>query len=178
MEILAWIGIILFGLALIIVMIGFIMPREARMKREIIIKADKKTVFDYANSLKKFVDHWSPWTDKDPEMETTYEGPAEGVGAIYNWKGHPKKVGYGTMKIIAVEEPEKVVSFLSFGGRGDAEVSVIIEDLSADEVKVTWAFSADNGYNPLSRIFGGMMDKFLGPDFEKGLQRLKDVCEK
>lgn len=177
MQFLAWIGIVLFGLALIVVIIGLLMPRKAYMKREVIIKSDKQRVFRYANSLKLFVENWSPWTDKDPEMETVFEGPEEGVGAVYNWKGDPKKVGYGTMKIVASEEPNKVVSFLSFGGRGDADVSLIIDELSPDELKVTWDFSADNGYNPIGRIFGSMMDKFLGPDFEEGLRKLKEVCE-
>lgn len=177
MQVLAWIGIVLFGLALIVVIIGLMMPRKASVKREVVIKSDKETVFSYANSLKKFVESWSPWTEKDPDMETVFEGPDEGVGAVYNWKGDPKKVGYGTMKIISSEEPNKVVSFLSFGGRGDAEVSLIIEEKSANEVKVTWDFSADNGYNPIGRIFGSMMDKFLGPDFEYGLKKLKQVCE-
>lgn len=177
MEILAWIGIVLFGLALIVVVIGLMMPRIATVKREITMGADKDKVFDYANSLRKFVENWSPWTDKDPEMETSYEGPEEGVGAIYNWKGHPKKVGYGTMKIIASDSPNKVVSFLSFGGRGDAEVSLIIDDFKSGEVRVRWEFEADNGNNPIGRIFGRMMDKFLGPDFELGLEKLKKVCE-
>jgi hypothetical protein len=178
MVTLAWIGIGLLGLAFIVLIIGFLMPRKAYMKREIQINTDKQTVFGYANNLKKFVEHWSPWTEKDPDMETTYEGAEEGVGAVYSWKGDPKKVGYGTMKIIASEEPNKVVNFLSFGGRGDAEVSVIIEEGSGNGVKVTWEYSADNGYNPIGRIFGSMMDKFLGPDFEQGLKNLKEVCEK
>ncbi len=178
MEILAWIGIVLFGIALIVVIIGFLKPRKAFMKREILIKSDKETVFEYANNLQKFVENWSPWTEKDPDMETTYEGPAEGVGSTYKWKGHPKKVGYGTMRIIASDRPNKVTSFLSFGGRGDAEVSVTIEEASADGLKVTWDFEADNGNNPVARIFGSMMDKFLGPDFETGLNKLKTACEK
>lgn len=176
MVILAWIGIVLLSLAFIVSVIGLLMPRKAYMKREIEIAADKQVVFEYANSLKKFVEHWSPWTEKDPNMETTYDGPEEGVGAIYSWKGDPKKVGYGTMKITGSEEPNRVTSFLSFGGRGDADVSVIIEGQNK-KLMVTWEYSADNGFNPIARIFGSMMDKFLGPDFEQGLKNLKQVCE-
>jgi hypothetical protein len=42
---------------------------------------------------------------------------------------------------------------------------------------VTWDFESDNGLNPMSRIFGKMMDKFLGPDYQNGLNKLKTVCE-
>lgn len=178
MIVLAWIGISLFGLALIFVIIGFTKPRMAYMKREILISSDKQTVFSYANDLKKFVEHWSPWTERDPNMETLFEGPAQGVDSVYKWKGDKKKVGYGLMKITSVDEPNKVVYFLSFGGKGDTEVSVQIEEVSSTEVKVIWDYSADNGNNPMARIFGSMMDKFLGPDFETGLKKLKAVCEK
>ena len=178
MVILFWIGIVLFSLALIVVIVGFMMPKKAYMKREIEINADREIVFEFANSLKKFVENWSPWTEKDPEMETTYEGPEEGIGAVYKWNGDRKKVGFGTMKIIASERPNKVTSFLNFGGRGDAEVSLIIEEQSVGKLKVTWEFEADNGNNPIARIFGSMMDKFLGPDFESGLKKLKEVSEK
>ncbi|CAG5076985.1 SRPBCC family protein [Parvicella tangerina] len=176
MMILAWIGVGLFGLALIIVIIGFLMPKQAYMKREVIINSDKQTIFAYANDLKKFVENWSPWTEKDPDMETIYEGADAGVGAVYKWKGDKKKVGYGTMKIVESVPDEKVVSFLNFGGRGDAEVTLRLEG-SDGEVKAIWEYAADNGNNPIARIFGSMMDKFLGPDFEKGLKKLKEVCE-
>lgn len=178
MVILAWIGISLFGLALIVLIFGMTKPRMAEMSRETVIEASAESIFSYANNLKKFVQYWSPWTDKDPEMETIFEGEEEGIGAIYKWKGHPKKVGFGTMRITKVEEPNLVVSFLSFGGRGDAEVSVIIENIEENKTKVIWAYSSDSGSNPIARIFGSMMDKFLGPDFELGLKKLKEISEK
>jgi effector-binding domain-containing protein len=37
--------------------------------------------------------------------------------------------------------------------------------------------SMDFGYNPFGRLMGLMMDKWLGADFEKGLQELKKVSE-
>lgn len=177
MIVLAWIGIVLFGLALVVVIIGFMMPRMAIVNRQIEISAKQETIFPYANDLRKFVDHWSPWTEKDPNMQMEFSGPEEGEGAVYNWKGDPKKVGYGTMRIIKVESPSKVISLLSFGGRGDAEVTISIKSLDNGNCEVSWGFVADNKMNPMGRIFGKMMDKFLGPDFELGLKKLKEVCE-
>ena len=40
-----------------------------------------------------------------------------------------------------------------------------------------WDFKGDMGMNPAGRLMGRMMDKFLGPDYEKGLDNLKKSCE-
>ena len=168
---------VLIGIVLLIVIFGFTKPRKSYMFREVEINTTPEKVFEYANNLQKFVENWSPWTEKDPDMETTYNDIVEGVGSTYDWKGHPKKVGFGTMKIIKSEPFTKVESLLNFGGRGDANVIVHIAQKSEGIVSVKWDFSSDSGNNPVSRIFGSMMDKFLGPDFELGLKKLKETCE-
>jgi hypothetical protein len=48
----------------------------------------------------------------------------------------------------------------------------------ADGTKVTWGDYADVGFNPYGRYFILFMDAFMGPDFEKGLNKLKNVIEK
>ena len=35
----------------------------------------------------------------------------------------------------------------------------------------------DMGKNPIGKFFGLMMDKMVGPDFERGLNNLKSLCE-
>jgi hypothetical protein len=178
MNIVLIIVAILAGLALIVVIYGFTRPRHSFMKREIEISVPAETAFEYANNLQKFVENWSPWTEKDPEMVTTYNSIQEGVGAKYEWKGHPKKVGHGMMEIIENDANKMVKSLLKFGVRGDAFVTVSIDKINDNSVKVTWDFTSDAGNNPVGRIFGSMMDKFLGPDFELGLKKLKETCEK
>lgn len=42
---------------------------------------------------------------------------------------------------------------------------------------MTWGFSGDFGYNLMGRYIGLMMDWFAGPDFEKGLAKLKTTAE-
>lgn len=41
----------------------------------------------------------------------------------------------------------------------------------------TWGFDTDLGMNPIARYFGLVMDSMLGADYEKGLAKLKQVCE-
>ena len=44
-------------------------------------------------------------------------------------------------------------------------------------MKVTWFNQGDLGWNPVSRYFGLLMDKMMGPDFEEGLENLRRKAE-
>lgn len=178
MNILLIVGAVIVGIAILVVIYGFTKSRHSYMKREIEINASAEKVFEHANNLQTFVENWSPWTDKDPDMETIYNDIPSGVGAKYTWKGHPKKVGHGVMEIVDISNNANVKSLLQFGGRGDAYVNLKIDKINDNLVKATWDFTSDAGNNPVGRIFGSMMDKFLGADFELGLKKLKETCEK
>lgn len=171
-------GAVIGVIIVLILVIGFLSPRYARMQRSIEINASIDKIWPELNNLKNFVTNWSPWTDKDPDAAHGYNDIAEGVGCEYKWIGAPKKVGEGAMVIVEVDEHKKVMTKLSFKGRGDAMAGFHVEDLGGGKTKVTWDFEADNKNNPMGRIFGRMMDKFLGPDYQNGLDKLKAHCEK
>lgn len=168
---------ILGGIVLLILLIGFTSPQVAKMERSVTINSTPEKIWPYLNNLKAFVDNWSPWTEKDPNAVHDYNDIAEGVGAYYSWKGEPKKIGEGAMEIKTSEAMELVKVHLQFKGRGDAMAGWIIRDNGDGTTMVTWDFESDNGMNPISRIFGRMMDKLLGPDYQNGLNKLKSVCE-
>jgi hypothetical protein len=48
---------------------------------------------------------------------------------------------------------------------------------AASGTRVTWGFDSDLGFNPIARYFGMMADDVIGPDYEKGLARLKAIAE-
>ncbi len=178
MAVLIGILIALGALVVLVILAGFLSPRKAFVQRSLEIDASPDRVFPYLNNLRNFVDHWSPWTEKDPQAKHEYNEIAEGAGARYAWTGHPKKVGTGSMEIRESEPGKRVKTFLQFKGRGEAFASWHVQDLGSGRTRVTWDFEADNGWNPVSRIFGLLMDRFLGPDYEKGLSKLKSVCER
>jgi len=165
-------------IALLVLVVGFASPRVARFKKSTEIAAPPAKVFPYLNSVKRFSDEWSPWTGKDPAAKHTFSGPAEGVGARHAWEGDPKKVGSGTMEITESVPDQRVKAHLAFKGRGEADAGWTLEDLGGGRSRVTWDFEADNRNNPIARIFGRLMEKFIGPDYEKGLAKLKSICER
>jgi uncharacterized protein YndB with AHSA1/START domain len=120
---------------------------------------------------------WSPWEDLDPQMERTYSGPESGTGAVYAWSGN-RKAGQGRMMIAEAAAPSRVHIDLSFEkpwkSRNDTVFT--IEPLQTGS-RVTWTMTGEKSL--MTTVLGVFtsMDKMVGPDFEKGLARLKAVTE-
>jgi uncharacterized protein YndB with AHSA1/START domain len=118
---------------------------------------------------------WSPWEDVDPQMKRTYSGASSGVGAIYAWSGN-RKAGQGRMEITEVTQPSTVRIDLAFEkpfkARNDTLFTIEPQDSGA---RVSWSMTGKNML--LTKIMGifKSMDSLVGPDFEKGLSRLKSV---
>ncbi len=119
---------------------------------------------------------WSPWEDLDPEMRRTYGGATSGVGAWYEWEGN-RKAGKGRMEIIGAE-PSTVRIDLQFVKPFRSHSNTVFElQPDADGTLVTWKLVGPN--TGMTRVMGlfTSMDRMIGPDFEKGLARLKADAE-
>lgn len=120
---------------------------------------------------------WSPWEDVDPAMQRSYSGAESGAGAVYAWKGN-RKAGQGRMEIVEATEPSTVrVDLLfekPFKARNDT--SFTIRPLGK-RCHVTWTMTGRRTL--VTKVMGVFktMDAMIGPDFEKGLARLKTVVE-
>ena len=163
------------GFLALVVLVGMLLRRKVLVTRAIKIKAAPEDVYPHVVDLKNFVE-WSPWTERDPNAKFTFSEPSHGVGASYEWAGDKKKIGTGSMEITSCEEFKKVTVNINFGRNRASEGYWTIEE-SEGMTRVTWGFVADMGMNPISRYFGLLMDRFIGPDFEHGLHKLKAKLE-
>ena len=120
---------------------------------------------------------WSPWDDIDPEMQRTYSGPDSGVGAGYAWSGN-RKAGEGQMEITEAVDPSTVQIALEFVKpfKSSSTTTFSLEP-QGETTEVTWAMTGPK--TMMTRVMGVFksMDKMVGPDFERGLSRLKRVTE-
>jgi effector-binding domain-containing protein len=155
--------------------IGLLLPRRVRIERAAVIDAPRAAIFVQINGFKNF-NKWSPWFEKDPNAKYSYEGPEFGTGAKMSWSGNPETVGSGSQEIIESRPFDAVRTRLDFGAHGKATASftLVPEGLGT---RVTWGLDSDLGMNPASRYFGLMLDRWVGPDYEKGLVRLKALAE-
>lgn len=169
---------IVVGVVVLVVLlagIGMVLPRQVHVERQIVIEAQRATVFALVDGFKQF-NKWSPWAGIDPNAAYKVEGPEFGVGAKQSWVGDPKTVGSGTQEIIEAEPFARVKSRLAFGENPPATAEFVFTP-EGSGTQVTWSFDSDMGAGPVGRWFGLMMDRLIGPDYEKGLANLKTLAE-
>ena len=146
------------------------------VQRSFAINAPARQVYPHIVDFHNW-ESWSPWEEMDPSMEKTYSGSDEGVGAKYAWSGN-RKVGQGRMEITGAEEASSVEIALEFLKPFRASNTTVFSLSEAGEsTNVTWSMTGKKTL--MTRVMGifKSMDSMVGPDFEKGLARLKSVVE-
>lgn len=165
------------AVALLLLIVGgaYLLPREVQFSRSVHINAPPEKVFAVLNSYKRFGE-WSPWASLDPKMTYTFSGPESGVGAKMEWASNDPSVGKGTQQITASEPPTHLTADVDFGEMGTSQA---LWDLKAEQggTLATWSFHMTLE-GVLDRWTGLLMEKFVGPDYEKGLSNLKALAEK
>ena len=169
-----WVFYILLGLFLVFVAGGFVLPDKAHVSRSTVINAPPEKIFTVVSDLRRSKD-WSPWFALDPQMTVTFEGEGAGVGQKMSWSSQKPDVGTGSQQTIGLIENKQVKAALDFGEMGQATATI---DLVPEAVgtRVDWALDVPLG-NIIERWFGLIMDRMVGPDFEKGLANLKAHVE-
>ena len=167
MGILRKIVLALVVLVVLLAGVGMLLPRQVHVERQIVIDAPRATVYAVVGGYKQF-NKWSPWAGIDPNAKYQVEGPEFGVGAKQSWVGNPKTVGSGSQEIIEAEPVRRVKSRLEFGENPPATAEFVLAP-EGSGTHVTWNFDSNMGAGPVGRWFGLMMDRLIGPDYEKGL---------
>lgn len=162
-------------IAVVLIAVGMLLPRQVTIERSAQIAAPADKIFPHVNNLKA-TEAWSPWLGLDPDVKTTYGDIAEGVGAKMAWASDDPQVGSGSMEVLESVPNESLASALDFGDMGTARVTYTLAE-DGGTTTVTWGMVADMGASPVGRWFGLMMDGMVGPDYEKGLANLKALVE-
>ena len=152
-------------------------PDTFRVQRSTSIKASADKLFPLISNLRQF-NTWNPYNKKDPAMQGSYRGPANGPGAAFDFQGN-KDVGKGTIEIVELTPPGKVTMKLDmlepFKGQNIIEFTLAPR---GDATEVTWAMFGPSPY--LAKLMGIFfsMDTMIGRDFEAGLADLKARAER
>lgn len=167
---------ILLALVAVILVLAIIAPKTYDVNRSVVINKPRSEVFENLKYLKK-QDSWSPWAQKDPNMQKKFTGTDGEVGAISYWNGN-KEVGEGEQELTKIVPNERIESELRFfkPWKSSSDCYMTMED-AKNGTKVTWGFSGKNKF-PMSIMMLFMsMDKMVGKDFETGLASLKSQME-
>ncbi len=155
--------------------IGLVLPDRVFVSRAVNVTAPAERIFPLVNNFREF-NRWSPWAAKDPNTQYTFEGPQSGVGAKVYWYSENKQVGAGSQEIVESRPNEFVRTKLDFGTQGTASASFLIEETSEGS-RVTWGLNTDAQGSVVERYFGLLMDRMVGPEYEKGLDNLRKLAE-
>ncbi len=168
-------------IGLVVVIGGFAVfvatrPDTYHVERSATIAAPPEIIFAQLEDLKAW-HAWSPWDKRDPDIKRSYSGAERGVGAEYAWQGNGQ-TGKGNMKITEDEAPLKL-RFETHFIEPFPSVAQGGFDLkpNGDKTEVTW--TSDGGRGFVGKFFGLFfsMDSMIGPDFEHGLQDLRNIAE-
>lgn len=150
------------------------LPAHVTATRSVVINAPEYVIFPYVNNLRRY-QQWAPWADRDPDLKVTYSGPPEGNGAKVDWVSDVPAVGNGSVQILESKPSSSVnlaANIKGLEGRSYFELSP-----AGAGSKVSWSFGFDTGSSPIKRWKGLMLDRYIGEEYKKGLEKLKQRVE-
>ena len=176
-EIVAIIAVIIAIAIAVVLILAATKPNTLRVQRATSIRAPADRIFPMINDFRQWRT-WSPYENKDPAMNRTYEGAGSGKGAVYAWDGN-NNVGSGRMEILEAAVPSKITIkldfFKPFEGHNTAEFTMLPQ---GDVTNLTWTMSGPAVFmSKLMQVFMNL-DHMIGRDFEVGLANLKKLAEK
>src|SRR5687768_7181857 len=175
MKTFKWTVGIVVGLVVLFLVVGLCLPRKFRVERSVTINAPPEKIHAVVGNFREWPT-WTAWnTERYPDMEMTYTGPVEGVGAKSRWTS--ESAGTGEMEITASDPAKGIAYDLAFDDGAMKSQGGIDYAPAGGGALVTWHAEGDLGMSPISRYFGLLMDGMMGPDLAAGLANLKQRAE-
>ncbi len=162
---------------LLIIIIGSctyvaVQPNNYDITRTRTINAPAAVIFNNVNDFKNW-ESWSPWIEREPTIKITYPEQTSGIGGSYSWEG---KDGIGTMKTLMASPYDSISQEMQFENFPPSNVYWKF-DKTEKGTNVTWGMKSDNVPFLLKffALFNGGMDNMIGPDYERGLEKLDSL---
>jgi len=174
MKFLKWLGIGILFLVALFLIIPFFLSSSFHVERTIEIEKPVNIVFQTAVDMNQRA-KWDPWIEMDPDAEINVQMTPEIISSGYTWKG--EIIGEGKITIQEFIPNELIKSKIEFIAPQSMESDILWNFNKTDKGSVvTWAFEGSLSY-PFEKWSGLFMDKFMGPQFEKGLSNFKELVE-
>lgn len=166
---------VILGLVAAYLILCLFGPKMIKVERSTDINAPKELVQKQLANLKFFHDAWSPWTERDSAMKTSYTGEPGQPGSTYAWESDKDDVGKGSMTYEKTVN-DSVLQSLHFDGMGSTPVYFITKEEN-NVTHVTWGMMFEIGFFGRAPMLFINMEKQIGPDYERGLAKLKPLLE-
>ena len=173
---LKWGAISAAALAVAAILGAYVLPRQPEVSRSIDIAIPRAALFPLIADLRHLPD-WSPLLAADPDVAVTFTGPLDGVGQTVSWESKLPEVGSGAETITAIAPDSSVEMSVALAGQPSTTAWFRLAEKGPTQTTVVWGYRRDVGFNPVDRYRGLAIDGVVGPDYERGLKRLKVFAE-
>lgn len=165
--------LVLAGLILVLLLVGFVLPGKLEVSKSVSINAPADAVFEEINDLKRW-ENWQYWNTLDTaNMKITYGDKTSGTGASYSWDSPILKTG--TISLTESIPNKSVALSMDFGGNPASGLYAL--DPDGDNTKLTLNFSNDTGMNPIGRWINVFMKGEIEKSFDYACKKIKDIAE-
>ncbi|HLV38929.1 SRPBCC family protein [Xanthomarina sp.] len=161
--------ILIIGLTIYIA----VQPNSFEIKRTRTIEAPAQVIYNNVIDFKNWKT-WSAWTENNHDVVVTLGEQTKGVGSSYAWEDND---GKGQIKTSATSENSSIDQKLQFGDFQPSEIHWEFNPRTENKTEVSWTLSSDKIPFKLKAyaLFTGGFDEMIGPDFERGLEKLDSV---
>lgn len=168
---------IILGIIALVLIAALFVSKDLNYEKSIDINSPTENVWDKVSSLDA-MDKWSPWNERDPNMQRTLTGTDGEVGAKEAWVSDVKDVGEGSQTIMKIEKPNLLETKLEFIKPFKSTANAYVKlDENGETTTVTWGFKSRISYPMnLMKLFM-KFEKNMDKDFGQGLNKLKHLCE-
>ena len=165
-------GLIFFILGAAVFGFAAMLPDTFEVSREITIERSPEVVYAAISDLSKWRS-WDPWQAKEPSLTLAIiESNAEETKA--KWLRNELEDGRITLR--RTQPPVRLEMLLETPREPARELEFTLQNLGS-KTRLQWTVSGKNGLYPLGNIFALQMNKYVGPNYEEALGKLKAYIE-
>ena len=169
--------VIIIAIILVIMLIlGFVAPKEYKVSREILIDAPSNIVFNHISSLRRMY-AWHPMAEKDSVAIFEFKGMEGTVGSQMEWRGN-SMIGTGIREIRNIEVQTRVATVMRYSApwesRIDDEFILLEED---GQCLVRWSLIGTHPFPFNIRMLFLDLGEKADPEISFGLEKLKSLSE-
>jgi hypothetical protein len=159
------------GLTLVV---AAVLPARYELSRSRVIAAPAPALSALVADFSRRTD-WIPWAVTEPAADFRVAGTAGSIGSRFSWDG--KTIGAGSATLTQHQSGHIVETALQFERpmTMTARDRITFESLPGGQTRVTWTNDGKLAY-PIGRLFGLVIDRVVGAEYEAGLVRLESAA--
>ena len=177
MKILKGIGFLILAIIALYIILGFVGPSNYKVERERLIDASPNAVWGQISDFNAW-ENWSPWKERDPNMDNTIKGTPATIGHSNTWSGDPETSGDGSMTLSGISENKSLTYDLNFTSPWEMHSTGGFNLTEKDgKTLVIWYDQGDIPFAQRPMMLFMDLDQMMGPDFERGLEKIEELSK-